>query len=108
MTIQHERTSSHRTEFTNGVATMGPFADGMFRLTFFRDAIAPLSEELDVADGEQQAALTGRITNAAKAKLIREDVFTLIVSPDTLQKMGADMERAAAMALKATHAGLTS
>jgi len=94
LTIQHERTVSHRTEFANGVATMGPFADGMFRLTFFRDAIAPLIEEFDVVDGRQQAALSGRVSNEAKAKLIREDVFTLIVSPDVLEKMGSDMERA--------------
>lgn len=94
LTIVHERTASHRTEFANGVATMGPFADGMFRLTFFRDAIAPLTEEFDVEDGRQQVALNGRVSSGAKAKLIREDVFTLIVSPDVLEKMGSDMERA--------------
>lgn len=93
MKIAHERTPSHRTEFANGVATMGPFADGLFRLTFFRDALAPLTEEFEVVDGKLLAA-DGRVASAHKGKLIREDVFTLIVSPDVLEKMGSDMERA--------------
>lgn len=94
MRIQHERIPSHRTEFANGVATMGPFADGMFRLTFFRDAIAPLVEDFDIADGNEQIAVNGRVSTDAKATLIREDVFTLIISPEVLEKMGSDMERA--------------
>ncbi len=104
MTIPHERTLSHRTEFANGVATMGPFADGLFRLTFFRDAIAPLTEEFDVAEGQEQAAVSGRVSKSAKAKLIREDVFTLIVSPEVLEKMGSDMERAGIAAVAAAAA----
>lgn len=104
MTIPHERTPSHRTEFANGVATMGPFADGLFRLTFFRDAMAPLTEEFDVAEGNKQMVSKGRVSSETKGRLIREDVFTLIVSPDVLEKMGSDMERAGIAATAAAAA----
>lgn len=98
ITVLHERTRDYRTEFVNGVATMGPLADGTFRLTFFRDAIAPITELFDSVPG-QPKIVDGSRPHPIEARVFREDFITIVVSPEIALKIGSDLVTAAQAAL---------
>ena len=90
ISIRHERVREYRTEFVNGVATTGPLMDGFFRLTFFRDAIPPLTEVYDAAAGDPTTADLSK-AHAINVQIFREDLLTLIVTPKIALKMGQDL-----------------
>ncbi|MNL74775.1 hypothetical protein D3C87_2004590 [compost metagenome] len=83
----------------NGVVTMGPFADGQFRLTFFREAAQPLVEHYEAINGSSTEIDTTKPPRAVNAQIFREDLFTVVVSPSVLVKMGEDMQKAGRAAL---------
>lgn len=98
--IKHERVSDYRTEFVSGASVAGPLQDGFFRMTFFRDAIPPVTETFPI-DPHNPDALDASRPSEMKIQIVREDVFTLLLTPEIAVRMGQDLiKRAGALAAK--------
>jgi hypothetical protein len=98
--VRHERVRDYRTEFVNGVATTGPLADGFFRLTFFRDAIPALTEVFDSVPGDPSSADMTK-AHPINVQIFREDLLTLVVTPEIALRMGQDLISMAAPHIEA-------
>lgn len=103
LSVRHERIPGYRTEFITGASTGGPLSDDTLRMTLFRDAIPPLVEVFATAPDDPEAADMSK-PHPVKVKLFREDVITLILTPEVAEKMGRDLVNVAEAA-KAARTG---
>lgn len=94
--MEHVRAPGYKTEFVTGAMVAGPFADGLYRLTFFRDALPLLSEQLEVVENDGVKTTVKAVADQQPAPLVREDVVTIIVTPEAIAGMGSILTQHAA------------
>ncbi|HEL3791268.1 hypothetical protein MOQ18_14025 [Stenotrophomonas maltophilia] len=90
VSIPHVRVTGYRTEYANGCAGTGPLEDDLFRLTFFRDAIPPITEVFGVSDTDPDEIDLAK-QHPVQVQIVREDLITLLATPEVVRKMGLSL-----------------
>ena len=88
--IAHKRSSRHTTEFVTGALAAGPLPDGFFRFTLFRDEIPEFTEVFNSLPG-QPGVIDISSQEETEISIYREDVVTLLLTPQTAIAMGKDL-----------------
>ena len=91
MTLEHIRAPGYKTEFITGTMVAGPFVDGLYRLTLFRDALPLMSEQLEIVESNGTETVAKPASEPKAAAMIREDVLTVILTSDALLNLGKTM-----------------
>lgn len=88
--IAHKRSNRYTTEYVTGALSVGPLPDGFFRFTLFRDAIPEFTERFDTLPG-QPGVIDVNSQHATEINIYREDLITLLLTPEVAIAMGNDL-----------------